>query len=82
MLPVMYRGMSVKREQLIYLSQAEVVAAGLTMAEIIDLLEIAFREKGEGRVEMPPKPGVHPGDGGQRSSTRCPRTSRPCGRSA
>ena len=52
-----------KPEQLLYLSQAEVVAAGLTMAEIIDLLEIAFREKGEGRVEMPPKPGIHPGDG-------------------
>jgi ornithine cyclodeaminase/alanine dehydrogenase len=33
------------------------------MAEIIELLEVAFREKGEGRVEMPPKPGIHPGDG-------------------
>ena len=31
------------------------------MAEIIEALEIAFREKGEGRVEMPPKPGIHPG---------------------
>ncbi len=50
------------KRELLYLSQAEVVAAGLTMAEIIDLLEIAFREKGEGRVELPPKPGIHPGD--------------------
>ncbi len=33
------------------------------MPEIIDLLEIAFREKGAGRVEMPPKPGIHPGNG-------------------
>ena len=33
------------------------------MAEIIDALEAAFREKGEGRVEMPPKPGIHPGGG-------------------
>jgi ornithine cyclodeaminase/alanine dehydrogenase len=24
---------------------------------------MAFREKGEGRVEMPPKPGIHPGQG-------------------
>ena len=50
-------------QQLLYLSQDDVIAAGLTMAEIIDLLERAFQEKGEGRVEMPPKPGIHPGDG-------------------
>jgi ornithine cyclodeaminase/alanine dehydrogenase-like protein (mu-crystallin family) len=49
--------------KLLYLSQAEVVSAGLEMAEIIELLETAFKEKGEGRVEMPPKPGIHPGDG-------------------
>jgi ornithine cyclodeaminase/alanine dehydrogenase-like protein (mu-crystallin family) len=49
--------------QLLYLSQADVVSVGLTMAEIIGALEIAFREKGEGRMEMPPKPGVHPGGG-------------------
>jgi len=30
------------------------------MIEIINVLEDAFREKGEGRVEMPPKPGIHP----------------------
>lgn len=29
------------------------------MAEIIRALENMFREKGEGRVEMPPKPGIH-----------------------
>jgi len=52
-----------KPGQLLYLSQAEVVAVGLTMPEIVDLLETAFREKGEGRVEMPPKPGIHPGGG-------------------
>jgi ornithine cyclodeaminase/alanine dehydrogenase-like protein (mu-crystallin family) len=48
---------------LLYLSQADVASVGLTMAEIIELLETAFREKGEGRVEMPPKPGIHPGEG-------------------
>lgn len=52
-----------KPNQLLYLSQADVQAVGLTMAEIIDTLELAFREKGEGRVEMPPKPGIHPGGG-------------------
>ncbi len=46
--------------KLLYLSQADVSAVGLAMREIIDALEIAFREKGEGRVEMPPKPGIHP----------------------
>ncbi len=49
--------------KLLYLSQADVAAAGVAMPEIISALEIAFREKGEGRVEMPPKPGIHP-DGG------------------
>ena len=47
-------------ERLLYLSQADVAAVGLTMEEIIAALEAMFREKGEGRVEMPPKPGVHP----------------------
>jgi ornithine cyclodeaminase/alanine dehydrogenase len=46
--------------KLLYLSQADVGAVGLTMREIIDALEVAFKEKGEGRVEMPPKPGIHP----------------------
>jgi len=50
-------------KQLLYLSQADVVSVGLTMTEIIDLVETAFKEKGEGRVEMPPKPGIHPGGG-------------------
>jgi ornithine cyclodeaminase/alanine dehydrogenase-like protein (mu-crystallin family) len=46
--------------KLLYLSQTDVNAVGLTMREIIDALEIAFKEKGEGKVEMPPKPGIHP----------------------
>ena len=48
-------------EKILYLSAEEVAEAGPTMAECIDALEVAFREKGEGRVEMPPKPGIHPG---------------------
>ena len=47
------------QQKILYLSQTEVAAVGVTMREIIDALEIAFREHGEGRVEMPPKPGVH-----------------------
>lgn len=45
--------------QVLYLSRADVEKVNLPMREIIGLLEIAFREKGNGRVEMPPKPGVH-----------------------
>jgi len=48
-------------KKLLYLSQADVAAVGLTMADVIEALELAFGEKGEGRVEMPPKPGIHPG---------------------
>lgn len=44
---------------LLYLSRADVEAVALDMATIIALLEAAFREKGAGRVEMPPKPGIH-----------------------
>jgi len=53
--------MEVKR--VLYLSRADVISVGLGMAEIIELLETAFQEKGNGRVEMPPKPGIHPGGG-------------------
>jgi ornithine cyclodeaminase/alanine dehydrogenase-like protein (mu-crystallin family) len=52
-----------RTNQLLYLSQADVAAVGLSMAAIIETLEVAFREKGQGRVEMPPKPGIHPGGG-------------------
>lgn len=45
--------------KLLYLSQADVSSAGLTMGEIISALEFMFREKAEGRVEMPPKIGIH-----------------------
>ena len=50
-------------QKILYLSQADVVSVGLGMAEIIELVETAFNEKGHGRVEMPPKPGIHPGEG-------------------
>ena len=49
--------------QLLYLSQVDVISVGLTMADTINLLETAFLEKGRGCVEMPPKPGIHPGGG-------------------
>jgi ornithine cyclodeaminase/alanine dehydrogenase len=47
-------------DSLLYLSRRDVEQVGLPMAEVIEALEAMFREKGAGRVEMPPKPGIHP----------------------
>jgi ornithine cyclodeaminase/alanine dehydrogenase-like protein (mu-crystallin family) len=52
-----------QKEQLLYLSQADVAATGVSMDEVIRVLQTAFKEKGAGRVEMPPKPGIHPSGG-------------------
>jgi ornithine cyclodeaminase/alanine dehydrogenase len=48
-----------KLGSVLYLSRKDVEAIRLPMPEIIDALEDMFREKGAGRVEMPPKPGIH-----------------------
>lgn len=48
-------------EKILYLSREDVETVGVTMREIIEALDATFREKGEGRFEMPPKPGIHPG---------------------
>lgn len=45
---------------LLYLSRFDVLATGVTAADLIDPLESMFREKGEGAIEMPPKPSIHP----------------------
>jgi ornithine cyclodeaminase/alanine dehydrogenase-like protein (mu-crystallin family) len=45
---------------ILYISRADVERVNLPMPEIIDALLGMFREKGEGRTEMPPKPGIHP----------------------
>jgi ornithine cyclodeaminase/alanine dehydrogenase-like protein (mu-crystallin family) len=46
--------------KILYLSRADVEAVGVPMERIIAAVEEMFREKGEGRTEMPPKPGIHP----------------------
>jgi ornithine cyclodeaminase/alanine dehydrogenase-like protein (mu-crystallin family) len=45
--------------KILYLSQSDVASLGVTMEQIINALESAFREHGTGRTEVPPKPGVH-----------------------
>jgi ornithine cyclodeaminase/alanine dehydrogenase len=53
------RRIPVEEHKILYLSEQEVAETGLTMPEVIQAVEQAFREKGQGGVEMPPKPGVH-----------------------
>ncbi|MBN2568991.1 MAG: ornithine cyclodeaminase family protein [Deltaproteobacteria bacterium] len=48
-----------KTSEVLYLSRKDVESVDLPMSEVIDALEAMFKEKGEGRVEMPPKPGIH-----------------------
>lgn len=43
-----------------YLSLQDVESLGIPMEAVIEVVERALREKGEGIAEMPPKPGVHP----------------------
>jgi ornithine cyclodeaminase/alanine dehydrogenase len=46
-------------QRMLYLSRADVEKVALDMPTILKLLEEAFKEKGNGKVEMPPKPGIH-----------------------
>lgn len=46
-------------KNLLYLSRSDVEKINIPMAEIISTLEKMFYEKGQGKVEMPPKPGIH-----------------------
>jgi len=49
----------VKAQKLLYLSKRDVDKVNLSMEEIIEALDEAFKEKGHGKIEMPPKPGIH-----------------------
>jgi len=46
--------------ELLYLSQKEVIDVGLTLVDAIGIVEEVLRQHGDGQVENPPKPGVHP----------------------
>lgn len=43
-----------------YLSREDVESLSISMPEVIEAVEEALREKGNGTAEMPPKPGIHP----------------------
>ena len=52
-----------RENRLLYLSYQQIVDVDLTMPEIIESMEKMFGAKGQGRTDMPPKPGIHPGGG-------------------
>jgi ornithine cyclodeaminase/alanine dehydrogenase-like protein (mu-crystallin family) len=47
-------------QEILYLSRADIEALDFQMIDIIAAVEEAFKEKGTGKAEMPPKPGIHP----------------------
>ncbi len=49
-----------KIPEVLWLSQEEVISLGLSMKEIIDAVEEGFKLKGEDKMELPAKIGVHP----------------------
>ena len=48
-----------KRVEMLYLSQEEILGMNIPMSDIIPLVETGLREHGLGQVENPPKPGIH-----------------------
>jgi len=54
--------------EFLHLSRADVEAVGMSMTEVVAAVEDVLREKGCGRVEMPPKRGVQ-SSGAERRTT-------------
>jgi ornithine cyclodeaminase/alanine dehydrogenase len=50
----------VKSTELLYLSRCDVEKLNVSVREVTQVVEDAFLEKAAGRVEVPPKPGIHP----------------------
>ncbi|UCG08006.1 MAG: ornithine cyclodeaminase family protein [Desulfobacterales bacterium] len=49
-----------KKIDILYLSQKDVIAVGLMMKDAISIVEDVLREHGLKEFENPPKPGIHP----------------------
>jgi len=47
-------------EEILYLSRLDVEKLNIPINEVIRIVEEAFLEKAKGKVEVPPKPGIHP----------------------
>lgn len=48
-----------KGSEVLYITKQEVMDLNITMTEVLGLLDICFKEKGNGNVEMPAKIGIH-----------------------
>jgi len=48
-----------KKVEMLYLSQEDILSMGIPLKEVIPLVEKGLYEHGMGRVENPPKPGIH-----------------------
>jgi ornithine cyclodeaminase/alanine dehydrogenase len=46
-------------QEALYLPKADIEKLKIPVHDVIHVLEEAFKEKGEGRVEVPPKSGIH-----------------------
>jgi ornithine cyclodeaminase/alanine dehydrogenase len=46
--------------ELLYLSRNDVEGLGISMKEVVGVVDNGFKLKGMGKSEMPPKPGIHP----------------------
>ena len=49
-----------KLDEILYLSRFDVNRLNLSMEKVIEIVEEAFLQKAVGKVEVPPKPGIHP----------------------
>ena len=47
-------------DTVLYLNRGDIEKLEIPIEEVIRIVENAFREKAAGRIEMPPKPGIHP----------------------
>lgn len=45
----------------LYLSHSDVASLNIAMPQVIEAISRGFSEMAKGKVEMPPKPGIHPG---------------------
>lgn len=46
----------------LFISQDDVKSLDISMSEMLEQIELGWKLKGEGKVELPPKPGIHPRD--------------------
>ncbi|MEM0053067.1 MAG: ornithine cyclodeaminase family protein [Nitrososphaeria archaeon] len=49
--------------KIVYLSRKEIESMGINSSDVMQWVEDAFKEKYFKRVEIPPKPGIHPSNG-------------------